>query len=109
MVCVARAHADVPDVARLHHVVQRVHGLLDRRRIVEPMAFSRPSIPLPTTWSGGRRTLQEVDVVHLEALETGLNRVEDVLHDRHMVLVYTQLADHAGRTLRLRPFWLMMP
>ena len=34
----ARAHADIPHIPRLHDIVQRLHGLLDRRVIVVPVA-----------------------------------------------------------------------
>ena len=98
MVGVARAHADVPDVASLDDVVKSLHlrggqrlsleagqrraayRLFNRRVVVETMAwcdagFSAP----PSEGLGDALTLQDVDVIDLEALETRLHGVKDVL------------------------------
>ena len=58
---VARAHANVADVSRLDDVVERLHRLLDRRIIVEPMA------------------LKNVNVVELQTLQAVLDALKDVL------------------------------
>ena len=46
----ATAHTDIPDPARLHHIVQSLHGLFDGRVIVEAVA------------------LEDIDIVELQAL-----------------------------------------
>ena len=53
------AGADVPHLARLHHVVQRLHRLLDGRQRVEPV------------------DLQQVDVRRVQPLQRRLHLVED--------------------------------
>ena len=77
LVCIARAHSNVANIARLHHIVQRLHlsarkfhdaireissyRLLNRRILVEAMA------------------LKYVYVVQLQPLQAMLHGVEDVL------------------------------
>lgn len=39
LIGMARAHSDVADVTSLDDVVQCLHGLLDRRRRVKPVAY----------------------------------------------------------------------
>ena len=57
--CPHGARANVPHLAAPDQVMQRLHRLLDRRRRVEAV------------------DLQEIDVVHLQALERSVDGVED--------------------------------
>ena len=61
LIGVAGAHADVAHVASLHDVVERLHRLLDRCIIVEPMA------------------LKNVNVVELQTLQAVLDALKDML------------------------------
>lgn len=61
LVGIARAHADIANIARLHDIMQCLHRLLDRRIIIEAMA------PV------------QVDVIQLEALQTSLDGSEYIL------------------------------
>ena len=55
------AHTDIPHPPLLHHIVQRLHRLFDRRLGVKAVA------------------LQEIDIVELQSFQRGLDRVENVL------------------------------
>lgn len=61
LVCIARAHADVAYVASLYDIVEGLHSFLDRGVVVEPM------------------TLEYIDVVELQSLQTRFDSGEDVL------------------------------
>lgn len=61
LVGIARAHADIANIARLHDIMQCLHRLLDGREIIEAMA------PV------------QIDVVQLEALQASLDGSEDIL------------------------------
>ena len=41
LVGMTRAHADIAHVAGLHHVVKGLHGLLNRSRVVETVAWRK--------------------------------------------------------------------
>ena len=59
--------------------LSKTHRLLDGSVIVEAMAWLHSQRHSSHKTTSRLHTLQEVDVVHLETLETGLDRVEDVL------------------------------
>lgn len=89
LVCIARAHADVADVASFYDVVEGLHGFLDGRVVVESV------------------TLEYIDVVELQSLQARFNSGEDVLGAIIVSLTFDPDADVL--TLRLRPHWFTNP
>lgn len=61
LVCIARAHSNVANVARFDNIVQSLHRFFDRCLRVEAMA------------------LEDVNVVEIEPFQTSLDAVKDVL------------------------------
>ena len=76
---VAATHTDIPNLAALDDVVQRLHGLLDRRLIVKAMA------------------LQQVDVVEPKALKRVVNTLKDVLARKAMLVDVAKLIGFSVR------------
>ena len=90
MVCVARAHTDIADIAGLDDIVQSVHGLLDGGVIIKSVAYTKTH---QLIWycnnNDMSRTLENIDIVELKTLQAVLHGVEDVL------AVQTPLVDNA--------------
>lgn len=59
--CPTTAHTDVSNFTRSHHVVERLHRLLNRGLIVESME------------------LEHIDIIQLQSLERIIDRREDTL------------------------------
>lgn len=61
LIRIARAHSDVADVARSDNIVQSLHSFLDWGPVIEAM------------------TLEDVDIVEIESLQTSLDAIKDML------------------------------
>ena len=64
--------------------MQRLHSLFNRSAVVETMAYDADQQPYHAH-SGWALTLQQVDVVQLEALKASFDRVEDMLPSRFSI------------------------
>ena len=74
----AGAHADVSHIARLHDVVQSLHGLFDRSVVVKAMTY-RSQYQLKNKSKAGGHTLENIDIIELHAGQACFHGVEYML------------------------------
>lgn len=85
-----RSHLRSVRIGRASDSLLITHGLLNWSGIVEAV------------------TLQDVDVIELESLETRFYGVKDMLQRRQNCEVLIRRRDKT-RTFRFKPYWLMIP